>query len=911
MPETIRTTATQPLVWVETSTPTSPQEHGQTNPQFPRAAERGIRHQASASIPSTGLAVPRVVEEPLGKKGSNGKLQEAKSCLQELELQHLQKLQHMPRSPLPHASFSAGNAHGEESQAIRDEKYVKGAVWMPIGTMELCDKPSEGSVDSRQQKQHFPSQEGTGIIGLIDPTRARGVIVTDAATSGRNCSGAWRGREDSVCIAAGYDGGAREGGGYMTGKLPTTLSHNNHPRSHPVFSRSPRTAGSKVSNQHRHHQYWLPSSLRNAQSALDSRQSAQLPKKRPLSPNQILPSQKRMASFNTATMPDYERYVTEADFGSDFFSQAHCHLQSHHPGSPRIGDETGYVSVPVPAPLKHEQTYPASGGSRHHYHHHQHNHASQHQPSTIWPGVLTQGTGTFSPSYSSGSDSVPYDPYQGTQFTHQQNGDGSGTGRPSNEVFATYNARGSDLGLHGLPDQAAQTSVSLQSISGYRQSHYPFPAAYGNGPALGDASQVLGEPYTYHPANSVQELPVATSGSFHQHISGSNPNRRVTNSTAVQNATQAVNQTISGAEDCQLWPLDLQPGYSATISPKETRLVPTPSAVSIDSLPDIQSGSQRTVLPGLDNNKERSRQQSGDTKSKRSRKNPKAGSSDAVMTSKHSGSSQRPRSSPISDVSVPVAPDHSMKSKTGRKTRKDSSSKEISSSKPGHRRKHPGSPSSSAAIYSPEGVAASSLPALHPSQVEQYECNDPDISHNLGYDYDQDAPHDDSSYDDTPSNLNHMLYGSPGLYAYPIPDQSGVDVRGSSGAASSLSKEEAERRRKDQYLVKCKLAGVPYRQIKINGNFSEAESTLRGRFRTLTKKKEERVRKPEWSLGDLRLLKQAVLALCAGGDMVNPKISWKAVAEYITENGGSYQFGYATCRKKWDEVGHEMASANF
>ena len=31
------------------------------------------------------------------------------------------------------------------------------------------------------------------------------------------------------------------------------------------------------------------------------------------------------------------------------------------------------------------------------------------------------------------------------------------------------------------------------------------------------------------------------------------------------------------------------------------------------------------------------------------------------------------------------------------------------------------------------------------------------------------------------------------------------------------------------------------------------------------------------------------------------KIPWKQVAEYVAERG-SYHFGNATCRKKWDEI---------
>ncbi|KAK1580072.1 uncharacterized protein LY79DRAFT_592498 [Colletotrichum navitas] len=99
----------------------------------------------------------------------------------------------------------------------------------------------------------------------------------------------------------------------------------------------------------------------------------------------------------------------------------------------------------------------------------------------------------------------------------------------------------------------------------------------------------------------------------------------------------------------------------------------------------------------------------------------------------------------------------------------------------------------------------------------------------------------------------------------------------------------AERSAKDEYLLKAKQDGLTYREIRVKGNFTEAESTLRGRYRTLTKSKEARVRKPEWTDKD-------------GNDPSSTKIPWKQVAEYIQRNGGSYLFGNATCRKKWDEL---------
>ncbi|KXJ94266.1 hypothetical protein Micbo1qcDRAFT_202156 [Microdochium bolleyi] len=120
-----------------------------------------------------------------------------------------------------------------------------------------------------------------------------------------------------------------------------------------------------------------------------------------------------------------------------------------------------------------------------------------------------------------------------------------------------------------------------------------------------------------------------------------------------------------------------------------------------------------------------------------------------------------------------------------------------------------------------------------------------------------------------------------------------------------------ERSARDKYLLKQRRKGWTYKEIREKGNFPEAESTLRGRYRTLTKEKDARVRKPEWQGNDIKLLKRAVLKLGksdSNGDV--KKISWKQVAEYISHNGGSYSFGYATCRKRWDELVAQKAGGN-
>lgn len=62
---------------------------------------------------------------------------------------------------------------------------------------------------------------------------------------------------------------------------------------------------------------------------------------------------------------------------------------------------------------------------------------------------------------------------------------------------------------------------------------------------------------------------------------------------------------------------------------------------------------------------------------------------------------------------------------------------------------------------------------------------------------------------------------------------------------------DVERDAKNRFLVESKLSGMTYREIRLQGGFTEAESTLRGRFRTLTKSKDQRVRKPEWQDKDV------------------------------------------------------------
>jgi hypothetical protein len=86
-----------------------------------------------------------------------------------------------------------------------------------------------------------------------------------------------------------------------------------------------------------------------------------------------------------------------------------------------------------------------------------------------------------------------------------------------------------------------------------------------------------------------------------------------------------------------------------------------------------------------------------------------------------------------------------------------------------------------------------------------------------------------------------------------IPGSGPVSVTTTTRSRSSAGGEDlCDRSAKDEFLVKHKQLGLTYKEIRRMGGFTEAESTLRGRYRTLTKSREARVRKPEWSEKDVR-----------------------------------------------------------
>ncbi|KAI5288513.1 hypothetical protein KEM54_005155 [Ascosphaera aggregata] len=104
---------------------------------------------------------------------------------------------------------------------------------------------------------------------------------------------------------------------------------------------------------------------------------------------------------------------------------------------------------------------------------------------------------------------------------------------------------------------------------------------------------------------------------------------------------------------------------------------------------------------------------------------------------------------------------------------------------------------------------------------------------------------------------------------------------------------------RDAVLLEGRRRKLTYRKIKEIYNLPESESTLRGRYRNLTVPREHRQRKPVWQDNDVDLLRTAVNALAVSGHGKDVKVSWTRVAQFMQDQGASYPFANATCKRKW------------
>ncbi|UPX13898.1 uncharacterized protein EKO05_0004394 [Ascochyta rabiei] len=129
--------------------------------------------------------------------------------------------------------------------------------------------------------------------------------------------------------------------------------------------------------------------------------------------------------------------------------------------------------------------------------------------------------------------------------------------------------------------------------------------------------------------------------------------------------------------------------------------------------------------------------------------------------------------------------------------------------------------------------------------------------------------------------------------------------------APSTAGEKARRASDDEVLLQMKQDGYTYRDIRRALHRKVAESTLRGRYRSLTKPRKMRVRAPKWTEVDITLLKRYVQEEFDKLDVTHPsletkqkpdKIPWMKIVETIATTGGTYKFGAATAKKKWVEL---------
>lgn len=104
----------------------------------------------------------------------------------------------------------------------------------------------------------------------------------------------------------------------------------------------------------------------------------------------------------------------------------------------------------------------------------------------------------------------------------------------------------------------------------------------------------------------------------------------------------------------------------------------------------------------------------------------------------------------------------------------------------------------------------------------------------------------DNSSPKTPTRAKHPQ-GSHGPSREAPRDAHSQDSRSLGGSTDEQTQREAENR----ILIDGKAAGLTYKEIRARIGVDIAESTLRGRYRALTKARQDRVRKPTWTAKDV------------------------------------------------------------
>lgn len=105
-----------------------------------------------------------------------------------------------------------------------------------------------------------------------------------------------------------------------------------------------------------------------------------------------------------------------------------------------------------------------------------------------------------------------------------------------------------------------------------------------------------------------------------------------------------------------------------------------------------------------------------------------------------------------------------------------------------------------------------------------------------------------------PNKEYDVAYHSPPLIvdeANVLASQRDDEAQDTMSCSTKRRPHEMSANDRDAFLLQARRSGLSYKEIKRRGGFTEAESTLRGRIRILSKPKHERVRKPQWRQADV------------------------------------------------------------
>ncbi|EEU39867.1 uncharacterized protein NECHADRAFT_79518 [Fusarium vanettenii 77-13-4] len=210
---------------------------------------------------------------------------------------------------------------------------------------------------------------------------------------------------------------------------------------------------------------------------------------------------------------------------------------------------------------------------------------------------------------------------------------------------------------------------------------------------------------------------------------------------------------------------------------------------------------------------------------------------------------------------------------------------------------------------SSENVAAiAHLSTLPPDQLAQVIV---DLQNQLrlrendmmsGEEMDIDQP---EQIDGIPTFADAALSGLNNIQNNQVQSQVDQTANNSRPDIRSFPRPDGTRASKDRYLLDRRADGYTYKEIKEAGGFSEAEPTLRGRWRTLTKDPQHRLRSPTWKYNDIVLLRKVTYDWFTANKLTpesGVRPPWKILAQQMFDRGASYHFGSGTISKKFADV---------